>query len=113
MSVLVASLGCTLILVLFGFREADRIRRTHGSCAQLDLASFAAARLLSWAIVMSVVALALLPAASGADTRLLIIAGDVVLGSAVFVIRRANRARVHVPRSADQPLAARADSRLP
>jgi hypothetical protein len=98
MSLLAASVACTLILVLFGFRDAHRIRMTHGGCAQYDVASLAAARLLSWGIVMSVVALALLPAASGIEARLLILVSDVVLGGAVLVIKRADRAHMHTLR---------------
>ncbi len=99
MSFIFATAGITLILLLFGVRDARQIRRTHAVCAARDVSLMASTRLLVWGIGMSLAVLALLPAASATEARVAVVGADVVLVIAVVLLRREAKSLTHVQRS--------------
>lgn len=96
MSFIFAIAGITLILSLFGVRDARRIRRSHAECAARDINLMASTRLLVWGIGMSLAVLALLPAASATEARIALVGADVVLVAAVVLLQREARRSTHV-----------------
>lgn len=99
MSFIFATVGISLILLLFGVRDARRIRGSHGECAAFDVSVMASTRFLVWGIAISVAVLALLPAASATEARIAVVGADLVLVAVVLLLRREARRSTHVRRS--------------
>lgn len=95
MSFVFAAVGVTLILLAFGAWDARRIARSHAECASRDIGLMASARLLVWAIALSVAGLVLVPAAHAPEARIALIGADLVLGAAVLILRREAHRTTH------------------
>ncbi|MDQ2951904.1 MAG: hypothetical protein M3R54_06535 [Chloroflexota bacterium] len=98
MSFIFATAIVTLILLVFGLGEARRIRRSHGTCASRDIGIMASQRLLVWVIALSVIDVALVPAARALAFP--IVTADMVLVIGVLYLRRQMHRFAHDLRAA-------------
>ena len=95
MSFIFAAAGITLILLAFGLWEGRRIGRTHGRCASRDISLMASMRLVIWAMAMSIAGLVLVPAAHAPEVRIAFVSADLMLGAAVYLLRRQAQRAMH------------------
>ena len=95
LSFIFATVGVTLILLVFGVWDARRIGRSHAACASRDVSLMASSRLLVWGIAVSVAGLVLVPAAHAPEVRFALIGADLVLGAAVLILRREAHRTTH------------------